>query len=362
MDTTNINFHETKFIDENGIPQTTRIPVVQDLALLKNLPQRFIQLASISKSFSHDIPAIDIAKLGGGPESGAAKVEELDKLVSAAKEWGVFFIKNHGIDSCILHDVKDVVKGFFQLSFEEKKASVGSYMSVDNMGYGRNFVKSENQPLDWIDRLTMKAAPRDATQGLHVWPQNPPNFRQVIEKYVEAARELLNGLLQALAESLSLDEHTFLQYFEEEKSEINVRVNYYPPSPRPDLTLGITPHSDASALTLLLQFDSSNGLQVFKGNEWITVKLPNEGLLVSIGDLMEIMSNGRVRSPWHRVVNQMDMDRFSVALFYNPPLEKEIEPVEENEGYKKVNVGAYLKHYYEISPTSSKEAILFAKE
>lgn len=186
--------------------------------------------------------------------------------------------------------------------------------------------------------------------------------RQVIEKYVDAARELLNGLLQALAEALSLDKYTFLQYFDEEKSEINVRVNYYPPSPRPDLTLGITPHSDASALTLLLQFNSSNGLQVFKGSEWITVKWPNEGLLVNIGDFIEIMSNGRVRSPWHRVVNQMDLDRFSVALFYNPPPEKEIVPVEENEGYKKVNVGAYLKHYYEISPTSSKEVILFAKE
>lgn len=61
-----------------------------------------------------------------------------------------------------------MVKKFFGLSFEEKKASVGSYVSGDNMGYDRNFVKSEDQPLDWIDRVTMKGAPVGATQGLHV--------------------------------------------------------------------------------------------------------------------------------------------------------------------------------------------------
>ncbi|KAK6143624.1 hypothetical protein DH2020_023972 [Rehmannia glutinosa] len=238
---------------------------------------------------------------------------------------------------------ENVVKGFFELPFEEKKSSVGTYMSTDNMGYGRNFVKSEDQPLDWIDRLAMKAAPEGATDGLCVWPKNPANFRHVIEKYVKAAREVLDELLQALAEAISLDKGAFLQYFDQKTSEINVRVNYYPPCPRPDLALGITPPHRRQC---------PHTLAPIRILEWA----PN---------FIEIMSNGRLKSSWHRAVTQSDTDRFSVALFYIPPAQMEIGPVKDgepiDEEYKKVVVGEYLKHFYKVNPTATKEAIMFAK-
>lgn len=176
--TQKINYHEAKFIDQNGIPQTVRIPVVQDLARQKTLPGNFIQ----NPVESHPVPsntffeALDVAKLRARLDP-TGRVLELQKLARISKEWGMFIIENHGLDPRVLEDVKEVVKGFFEMSFEEKKSSVGTYMSADNMGYGRNFVKSEDQPLDWIDRLTMKAAPEGATDGLCVWPLNPANFR-----------------------------------------------------------------------------------------------------------------------------------------------------------------------------------------
>ncbi|KAK6143615.1 hypothetical protein DH2020_023963 [Rehmannia glutinosa] len=358
-----INYHESKFIDQNGLLQTLKIPVVQDLARLKTLPRNFIRNPAATDPIPADtlFEAIDMAKLRG--ESG--RVSELRKLARISKEWGMFTIENHGLDPWVLEHVKNVVKGFFELPFEEKKSSVGTYMSTDNMGYGRNFVKSEDQPLDWIDRLAMKAAPEGATDGLCVWPKNPANFRQVIEKYVKAAREVLDELLQALAEAISLDKGAFSQYFDQKSSEINVRVNYYPPCPRPDLALGITPHTDGSALTLLLQFESSNGLQVCKDNQWLTVPWPCNTLLVNLGDFIEIMSNGRLKSSWHRAMTQSDTDRFSVALFYIPPAQMEIGPVKDgepiDEEYKKVVVGEYLKHFYKVNPTATKEAIMFAK-
>lgn len=190
------------------------------------------------------------------------------------------------------------------------------------------------------------------------------NGRPAIEKFVKAGRELLDELLQALAEAISLDTRSFSRYFDPKTSEINVRINYYPPCPRPDLTLGIVPHSDGSALTLLTQFGSSNGLQVFKDSQWITVPWPCNSLLVNLGDFIEIMSNGRLKSSWHRAATQSDMDRFSVALFYNPPARVEIGPVKDGESieeYKKVVVEEYLKHYYKVSPTDTKEVIMFAK-
>lgn len=368
-------FHETKFIDQHGLLRTTKVPVVQQLARngLEHLPDRFINVpleqpvvSSFVLDASQTFPIIDVAQLRIGPGlEGLGRPEELVKLASVAKEWGMFLIINHGIEDSVLRDVEDVVRQFFGLSFEEKKLSVGSYMNADNMGYGQNFVRSENQRLTWIDRLAMKAAPREASEGLLVWPQNPANFRQVMEKYVEEARKVCNHLLEALAESLSLEKHVFLQNFDSKKSEINVRVNYYPPCPRPDLSLGLTPHSDGSGLTFLTQFGATGGLQVLKDNKWVTVPWPENTLLVGVGDLLEIMSNGRLKSPWHRVLTLANIERISVTLFYNPPSQAEIEPMNDeglgNKIYKKVIVGEYMRNYYKISPTIDKVAINFAK-
>lgn len=192
------------------------------------------------------------------------------------------------------------------------------------------------------------------------------NFRQVVEKYVKGGRDILDELLEALAEAVSLDKRAFLQFLDSELSEINVRVNYYPPCPKPDSTFGIPPHTDASALSLLIQFESTNGLEVFKDGKWLTVPWQCSTLLVNLGDLVEIMSNGKLKSSWHRAMTRSDTDRFSVALFYNPPAEMEIGPVKDGEysieEYKKVVVGEYVNNFYKISPTSTKEAtILFSK-
>ena len=184
---------------------------------------------------------------------------------------------------------------------------------------------------------------------------------------MEKSRKVLDGLLQDLAESLSLDKNAFLQQFEPKQSEIKVRVNYYPPCPRPDLALGIMPHSDASGLTLLLEFGATSALQVQKDKFWTTLKLPNDNsLLVNIGDLVEIISNGMLKSPWHQVRTQLDVERFSLAYFYNPPAKSKIGPVvggdsSSEEIYKKVVVEDYVSNYYKISPTTSKEAIMYAK-
>ncbi|KAI7753677.1 hypothetical protein M8C21_017620 [Ambrosia artemisiifolia] len=360
-------FHEATFTDQYGELKTTKIPVVQELARTNQFPSSFIASSSLAAATRLETPpVIDIAKLHSC--DGYSRTVELQRLAEAAKEWGLFLIKNHGL---VLDDAKDVIKGFFGLSFEEKKASVGSYKSVDNMGYGKNFVKSEDQPLDWIDRLTMKAAPAlfvdQSTNGLSVWPNKPPNFRQAIEKYVEDSRKVLDGLLQDLAESLSLDKNVFLQHFEPRQSEIKVRVNYYPPCPRPDLAIGLMPHSDASGLTLLLEFGATRALQVYKGSGWVTLEWPNDNsLLVNIGDLLEIMSNGVLKSMWHQVRTQLDVERFSLAYFYNPPPHSAIGPVVggsslEEIMYKKVVVEDYVSNYYKISPTTSKVAILYAK-
>ena len=81
---------------------------------------------------------------------------------------------NHGIDGSFLEKVREISKLFFKLPADEKK----KYMREENdvEGYGNDMVLSENQTLDWTDRLYLTALPQDQ-QRLQFWPQNPTHFR-----------------------------------------------------------------------------------------------------------------------------------------------------------------------------------------
>ena len=68
----------------------------------------------------------------------------------------------------------------------------------------------------------------------------------------------------------------------------SMRMNYYPPYPQPEQVIGLTPHSDAVGLTILLQVSQVEGLQVKKDGMWVPVKpLPN-AFIVNIGDMLEV--------------------------------------------------------------------------
>jgi isopenicillin N synthase-like dioxygenase len=67
-----------------------------------------------------------------------------------------------------------------------------------------------------------------------------------------------------------------------------MRMNYYPPCPQPEKVIGLTPHSDAPALTFLLQLNEVEGLQVKKDDMWDPIRpLPN-AFIVNIGDMLEV--------------------------------------------------------------------------
>lgn len=67
-----------------------------------------------------------------------------------------------------------------------------------------------------------------------------------------------------------------------------LRMNRYPPCPKPERTYGLNPHSDADALTILLHLNETEGLQVRKDDLWLPVKPILNALTINIGDLMEV--------------------------------------------------------------------------
>ncbi|KDP35888.1 hypothetical protein JCGZ_10458 [Jatropha curcas] len=130
-----------------------------------------------------------------------------------------------------------------------------------------------------------------------------------------------------MSKSLNLKENSFSAQFGE-RALMHARFNFYPRCSKPDLVLGVKPHTDRSGITILLQDKQVEGLQILVDEKWVRVPLIPDALVVNLGDQMQIMSNGIFRSPMHRVVTNSESLRLSAALFHEPEPEKEIGPVD----------------------------------
>lgn len=115
--------------------------------------------------------------------------------------------------------------------------------------------------------------------------------RDVLEKYTEEMKRVTELISTAMAKSLNLDENCFLRQFGG-RSQLSARFNYYSPCKRPDLVLGLKPHSDGSGYTIIMQDEV--GLQVLKDDKWFKVPKNPHSLLVLMADQMEVRNSLQV--------------------------------------------------------------------
>lgn len=113
--------------------------------------------------------------------------------------------------------------------------------------------------------------------------------RKLIEEYGDEVVKLCGKLLKEFSLSLGLGEECLMKSFGgEEGIGACMRANMYPKCPQPDLTLGLSPHSDPGGMTILLPDHNVAGLQVLKGHDWITVHPIPNALIVNIGDQIQV--------------------------------------------------------------------------
>ncbi|KAF8016652.1 hypothetical protein BT93_H2003 [Corymbia citriodora subsp. variegata] len=256
--------------------------------------------------------------------SGKEQEDELEKLKSALGEWGCFQAIGHGIPTSFLKKVRVMAKEFFALPTEEKQKYARDPADIE--GYGTDPILSDEQVLDWSKRLFLNLLPLDSRK-LKLWPETPEEFREVLDLFFKEVKSVIDLLQKAMAKSLDLEENCFSKKYGDQ-AFMATRFNHYPPCSRPDLVLGAKAHSDGSGITVLLQDEEVEGLQVLKDDQWFRVPIVPDAFVVNVGDQMQIMSNGIFKSPLHRVTANSQSERISVAVFYLPDTRTEIEPDE----------------------------------
>ncbi|GLJ33682.1 hypothetical protein SUGI_0676910 [Cryptomeria japonica] len=342
---------------------------VQELAQKKpnDIPERYIRSEDERPSSTPlpsllTVPVIDMEKLLLASDNHERQ-KEMDILSKACIEWGFFQVVNHGIPHSLIDRMRGVANEFFGLSFEEKQKYAPQ--PGDAQGYGNMFVVDEKQKLDWGDLMALALMPKKLV-NLALWPTTPSDYRNTLERYSTHVEKVAQIILSLFAENLQLRSDYFKGKFGED-SMMTMRMNLYPPCPRPDLVLGLSPHSDGSAITLLLQDDQVEGLHVRKNNEWIPIQPTPYALVINIGDLIEVMTNGRYKSIEHRAMTNKEKTRLSIATFYHPSLDEEVAPAnnlvdEKNPSlYKKFKHQEYI-HYYMSKQLNGKKSLAdFAK-
>ncbi|KAM0918494.1 hypothetical protein ACQ4PT_009013 [Festuca glaucescens] len=324
-------------------------PNVQELAAAgrDELPSRYVvpdhDRPTSGVASDDPIPVVDLSRL----YSGAA--DEAAKLRSALQNWGLFLAVGHGIESALLDEMMAVTREFFKLPLEEKQKYTnlaGSKKEYQLEGYGGDMVLSETQVLDWCDRFYLVVEP-ESRRLLDLWPTQPPSFRDVLQRYAAQCRELADGVLREVSKVVGLREERYLADMVDEKAVTYVRLNLYPRCPRPDKVLGFKPHSDGNMLTVLLA--NTVGLQVLRDGEWYDVPVVPGTLVVNLGDTVEVVSNGLLKSPIHKVVANSERERVSVGAFYTLDPEREVEPAPElvsedrPKRYEKMKTSDYIR-------------------
>lgn len=249
------------------------------------------------------IPTID---LGEFPK-------QLKELREASEEWGCFRVVNHKVSSTLMAEMKQVVRELLDLPLEIKRRNTDV---IAGSGY---MAPSQKNPLyEALGLYDMASSQAVADFCSHLGAS--PRQREIIEKYARAIQELAMDLAHKLAESLGLMDSVFQDW------PCQFRINKYNFAPESVGFLGVQLHTDSGFLTILQDDENVGGLEVMDRSGAFVAVDPLPGtLLVNLGDIATIWSNGRLLNVKHRVQCKESAIRVSIATFLLGPKEAAVE-------------------------------------
>lgn len=292
------------------------------------IPERYIKAPESRPLLGHitndgaDIPVVDLS----GMNDEKLRDTTLRHVSEACREWGFFQIVNHGVRPELMDRARQLWRDFFHQPMEVKQAYANSPKTYE--GYGSRVGVEKGAILDWGDYYYLHYLPCNM-RDLNKWPALPNSLRDVITEYCSEVVKLGGVLLKIMSLNLGLREDFLEDAFGGENIGACLRVNFYPKCPQPDLTLGLSAHSDPGGMTFLLPDKDVPGLQIRRHDAWLTVKPAPHAFVVNIGDQIQVLSNAIYKSVEHRAIVNSMQDRVSLAYFYNPKGDLLIQPAKE---------------------------------
>ena len=301
------------------------------------------------------IPVVDLADF---TEDGKEKKQSfVQQLGHAFEDVGFVAVKNHGIPADLIADLYQYVQQFFSLPSEKKRAYEIPELAGQRgyTSFGKEHAKGSDAPdlkeFFQYGQTVPANHPLKSEYPDNVSVNEVNGFNETLLKAYRAFEKSGKSLLQAIALYLDLDENYFDDFVEEGNSI--VRAIHYPPiTEEPKSAIRAEQHEDINLITLLVGA-SAGGLEILtKQNEWVAVTSLPDQIVVNVGDMLQRLTNNKLKSTTHRVVNPprelWHTSRFSIPFFLHPKSAMDLSAlkscVDENhpKKYKDITAGEYL--------------------
>jgi isopenicillin N synthase-like dioxygenase len=298
------------------------------------------------------LPIVDVSDLAS-PEP-VRRRQAAEALGRATRDAGFLYIVGHGVPPALGARLVEQAAAFFALPLERKLALYigrsanhrGYVPAGEEVFYGGGVDLKEAFDLA-MDLPADDPAVRAGTPmlGPNVWP-DLPGFKDAVQDYYQAVFALGRRLLRGFALALGLREETFDAHVTRPPSQL--RLVHYPYDAHADAGggAGIAPHTDYECFTILLP--TAPGLEVMNDEgAWVDAPPRHGALLVNVGDLLEIWTNGAFVATSHRV-RPVREERFSFPLFFCCDYHTEVAPLPAFVGrdqparYQAVRAGEHL--------------------
>ena len=289
-----------------------------------------------------EIPVIDISGLLAKDDAAGV----ISKIDQACKDIGFFYIVGHGLDMRLISQIQTGACEFFNLP-EATKLNLGLDPSM--RGYLPLYYRSQitdtfsgtsHQEGFWMG-TDFTTDSRHPLEQANRWPEQSETFRSSMSALHDAIEILAAVLGQAFADALGQPDSFYATHFSRPTSRL--KLNHYPPQENPEQidNIGVIPHTDSGAFTILWQ-DHNGGLEVqSKNGEWVGAPPLEDSFVINIGDILQYWSNGRYSSTPHRVINRNGVDRYSIPYFVNPSADIIISALDGSDSFTPFDYGDY---------------------
>lgn len=274
-----------------------------------------------------NIPVLDLQDYLNG---GASRTAFIAAIGKAYEEIGFIAVKNHLLSDELQTELYRIITAFFELP-DDVKAKYEDPATNGQRGYtgrGKEHAKNSNVgDLKEFYHVGQEIEPNDPdypNYPRNIFPKEILGFKEATLEAYRKLEDTGRHLLRAIAQYLGLDENYFDPRIHHGDSILRP-IHYFPitdPSAVPPGAVRSAEHEDINLITLLMGA-SAEGLQVLnKAGEWVAVTAIPNCLVVNVGDMLQRLTNNRLRSTTHRVVNppveRMHEPRYSIPFFLHP--------------------------------------------
>ena len=283
-----------------------------------------------------EIPVIDYGPWFAGDDRALGRLA--CELAHACEEVGFYYALNHGVPGELIERAFNAARCFFAMPLDRKMAL---QLNQDNVGYlpigasvqaastvhkaarptqNQSFFVSHDRGFDHPDVIAGKPL-----RGRNQWPADLPELCADMMAYFAALSAMCERMLPSFAAAIGMTADFFTPYFAGEPHTSLRFLRYPPQNTIRNGVFGQAPHTDNCFITVLAPSNAPGLAMRLPTGSWFEPPTIPGAFLINLGNILRRWSNDRFLSTPHRVINASGLDRYSIAFFFSPAPDSQIE-------------------------------------